>query len=218
MTTQQFRIEELQTLVARALQSGDYHPADSARIRAVPDTRTIRYYTTLGLLSPPAEMRGRTAYYGKLHALQLIAIKRLQAENLTLSDIQQRLAGLTGKRLEGIAKLPDDFWEAAHQYLVNRDSRESVPDEGTNHTAGEQEDFWLTPAALPSVPESAPIDNRQRVAARAAIRLQLAGDVTLTIELPADRQSNISQVDAKSLLASAQPIVKELARQGLLAR
>lgn len=216
MATQPFRIEELQTLVARALGAGDYQPADSARIRAVPDTRTIRYYTTLGLLSPPAEMRGRTAYYGKLHVLQLVAIKRLQADDLTLSDIQQRLVGLTAKRLEAVAKLPDDFWDSAYRIFAAREAKPSTDNQTTNQTASEPQEFWLTPAALPSATDAIPEETRQRAAAHAAIRLQLAGDVTITIELPADRASNLVEFDAPSLLSSAQPIIKELVRQRLL--
>ena len=50
-------IHELVERVGRAL-SGGYQGASSGRIRDVPDLRTTRYYTTLGLLDRPAEMRG----------------------------------------------------------------------------------------------------------------------------------------------------------------
>ncbi len=113
-------MEDLRTLAARALADGDYTPAESARVRAVPDTRTIRYYTTLGLLKPPAEMRGRTAFYNETHVLQIVAIKRLQAGDLSLSDIQRRLAGLPNGRLAALARLPDGFWQAADKYLEKR--------------------------------------------------------------------------------------------------
>ena len=102
-----FLMSELMTLVARALSASDYAPsAVSARVRAVPDTRTIRYYTTLGLISPPAEMRGRVAYYDETHVLQIVAIKQLQAQNQSLSDIQQKLVGLPSNKLQAIANLP----------------------------------------------------------------------------------------------------------------
>src|SRR5262245_45243958 len=71
-------IDELGAQVALAL-SVDYEGPHNSRIREVPDRRTIRYYTTLGLIDRPAEMRGRTALYGRRHLLQLVAIKRLQA-------------------------------------------------------------------------------------------------------------------------------------------
>src|SRR5580765_6596611 len=87
-----FTLNELCTQVALAL-STDYAGAPNDRVRDVPDRRTVRYYTTLGLIDRPAEMRGRTALYGRRHLLQLVAIKRLQANGLSLHEVQQRLLG-----------------------------------------------------------------------------------------------------------------------------
>src|SRR3954468_22885713 len=100
MTTQPslWTIDELGAQVALAL-SVDYDGPPNGRVRDVPDRRTIRYYTTLGLLDRPAEMRGRTALYGRRHLMQLVAIKRLQARGLSLSEVQQRLVGLGGAAL-----------------------------------------------------------------------------------------------------------------------
>jgi DNA-binding transcriptional MerR regulator len=95
-------IQELCDQVARALASG-YAGARDARTREVPDLRTIRYYTTLGLLDRPAEMRGRTALYGRRHLVQLVAIKQLQSLGLSLPQIQQRLAGATDATLAKLA-------------------------------------------------------------------------------------------------------------------
>jgi hypothetical protein len=83
-------LDELSAAVARAL-AVDYDGQPSARVRDVPDRRTIRYYTTLGLIDRPAALRGRTALYGRRHLLQLTAIKRLQAAGLSLAEVQ--LAG-----------------------------------------------------------------------------------------------------------------------------
>ena len=88
-------ISELGAQVALAL-SVDYQGPPNGRVRGVPDLRTIRYYTTLGLLDRAADMRGRTALYGRKHLLQLVAIKRLQARGLGLAEIQQQLVGLPG--------------------------------------------------------------------------------------------------------------------------
>src|SRR5262249_33767362 len=77
-------IDDLSARVAEALSAG-YAGVRSGRVRNVPDCRTIRYYTTLGLLDRPAVMRGRTALYGPRHLLQLVAIKRLQAQGLSLA-------------------------------------------------------------------------------------------------------------------------------------
>src|SRR5882757_9210130 len=98
-------IDELSALVAEALVV-DYPGPPNGRARVVPDQRTIRWYTTIGLLDRPTAMRGRTALYDRRHLLQLVAIKRLQADGHTLADVQQRLVGATDSTLTHIARLP----------------------------------------------------------------------------------------------------------------
>src|SRR5438552_14836888 len=98
-------IDQLGAQTALAL-AVDYAGSPNGRVRDVPDRRTIRYYTTLGLLDRPAEMRGRTALYGRRHLLQLVAIKRLQARGLSLAAIQQELLGLNDASLRRLARLP----------------------------------------------------------------------------------------------------------------
>ena len=97
-------IDALGAAVASALAKG-YDGPPNGRVRDVPDRRTIRYYTTLGLIDRPAEMRGRTAIYGRRHLLQLVAIKKLQARGRSLTEIQQALAGLTDRALARIAEM-----------------------------------------------------------------------------------------------------------------
>ena len=95
-------IQQLCDEVSRALAVG-YAGTPNGRVRDVPDLRTIRYYTTIGLLDRPAEMRGRTALYGPRHLLQLVAIKKLQARGQSLSQIQQAMAGATDTMLRRLA-------------------------------------------------------------------------------------------------------------------
>ncbi len=107
MARQEMRwtFEELCAKVSRALSVG-YEGQASGRVRDVPDPRTIRYYTTLGLIDRPAEMRGRTALYGRRHLLQAVAIKRLQARGFPLARVQEELLGLDPRALERLASLP----------------------------------------------------------------------------------------------------------------
>jgi DNA-binding transcriptional MerR regulator len=99
-------LDELTERVGTALAVG-YHGQPSGRVRDLPDRRAIRWYTTIGLVDRPAAIRGRTAMYGPRHLLQLVAIKRLQAQGRSLVAIQAELAGATDAQLARVAQLPD---------------------------------------------------------------------------------------------------------------
>lgn len=118
-------LHELGQQVEDAL-AANYAGARNGRIRAVPDSRTIRYYTTLGLIDRPAAMRGRTALYSQRHLRQLVAIKQLQARGLSLTEIQQVLTGLPDQELSQLAPLPE---------------RSPIP----SRTAASRATFWRAP-------------------------------------------------------------------------
>lgn len=101
-----YTLDELAELVEAALAGHDYPGAPTGRVRAVPDQRAIRWYTTRGLVDRPAASRGRLALYGRRHLLQLVAIKRRQAQGQPLAQIQAELAGATDDLLAVIAELP----------------------------------------------------------------------------------------------------------------
>ena len=127
-------IAELTDRVAERLR-GHEAPV-SGRVRAVPDQRTIRYYTTLGLLDRPVEMRGRTALYDRRHLVQLIAIKRLQGEGKSLAEIQATLAGAGRRELERIAAIGP-----------------AKPEDQKKIAAAARESFWLEPPSRAPAPE-----------------------------------------------------------------
>ncbi|MFJ2029269.1 MerR family transcriptional regulator [Streptosporangium sp. NPDC087985] len=85
----------------------------NGRVRDVPNERLIRWYSTIGLLDPPSARRGRVALYGRRHLLQLIAIKRRQADGRTIAQIQAELAGADDQALESIAGIPETPAEPA---------------------------------------------------------------------------------------------------------
>ena len=95
-------IEQLREAVTAALGAG-YDGTPNGRVRDIPDERTIRYYTTFGLIDRALEMRGRTALYGRRHLLQLVAIKKLQAQGQALAVVQRNLAGQTDDALARLA-------------------------------------------------------------------------------------------------------------------
>ena len=96
-------LAELTTEVSRLLdQYGLSNAQHDQRVSAVPDVRTIRYYTTLGLLDRPIIEPPRQAKYKMRHVWQLLAIKALQGAQLSLAEVQNRLYGLTEEELKAI--------------------------------------------------------------------------------------------------------------------
>src|SRR6516162_7902692 len=158
----------------------------NGRTREVPDLRTIRYYTTLGLIDRPAAMRGRTALYGRRHLLQLVAIKRLQAKGHTLAELQRQLLGLTDSELAKIARLP-----------AVGDAPESLPQRRS-------ETFWnQPPAPAPTIEDQPSIVEPQS----ALLPLQgvgLGDDVTILL-VPARPLDND---DLEAIRTVAAPLLK----------
>ncbi|MFC9971432.1 MerR family transcriptional regulator [Spirillospora sp. NPDC127200] len=98
-------IGELAERAAAALLAVEPVQANG-RVRDLPNTRLIRWYTTIGLVDPPLARRGRVALYGPRHLLQIVAVKRRQSAGRTIAEIQVELAGATDAMLERIAGLP----------------------------------------------------------------------------------------------------------------
>jgi DNA-binding transcriptional MerR regulator len=69
-------------------------------VTEVPDERMVRYYTAEGLLSAPEGRQGAAAVYGYTHLLQLLVVKRLQAEHLPIKKIREMVEGKSAAELE----------------------------------------------------------------------------------------------------------------------
>lgn len=100
-------IGELAELAAGALTT-DPPLQLSGRVREMPNDRLIRWYVTVGLVDPPLSRAGRIARYGRRHLLQLVAVKRRQAQGCSLAEIQTELLGATDAYLDSVARLPAD--------------------------------------------------------------------------------------------------------------
>lgn len=74
-------------------------PVTDQRIQATPDERTLRYYQTTGLLDRPVRYEGRIARYGRRHLLQVLVVRLLQSEGLSLAQVQTALAGASDAEL-----------------------------------------------------------------------------------------------------------------------
>lgn len=140
MNDELWTLEQLSDRVADLLADG-YQGQSNGRVRELPNGRTIRWYTTIGLVDRPSATRGRVALYGPRHALQLAAIKQLQARGMTLAEVQERLLGISDEDLAGIARtridvIPvpagvdirvDQFWRHQHEQPKNDTVTNVVP-------------------------------------------------------------------------------------------
>jgi DNA-binding transcriptional MerR regulator len=69
-------------------------------VTSVPDERTIRYYLSEGLIQTPEEKQGTASVFSYLNLLQLLTVKRLQAEHLPIRKIRELVAGKSEQELE----------------------------------------------------------------------------------------------------------------------
>ncbi|MHB1559516.1 MAG: MerR family transcriptional regulator [Isosphaeraceae bacterium] len=190
--------------VAEALARG-YYGAASGRVRDVPDRRTIRYYTTLGLVDRPAEMRGRTALYGRRHLLQLVAIKKLQASGRTLVEVQERLAGRTDAELANIG-------ETVPEGMAGSAASASTSESTSPHLARA---FWKeAPEAEQTEvePPSSEADAARTGLAGLWIGLPLREGVTLLLA----PTRTIEARDVAAIEAAAGPLLRVLTRHQLI--
>ncbi|MFI6514029.1 MerR family transcriptional regulator [Spirillospora sp. NPDC050679] len=158
-------IGELAERAAAALLAVEPVQANG-RVRDLPNTRLIRWYTTIGLVDPPLARRGRVALYGPRHLLQIVAVKRRQSAGRTIAEIQVELAGATDAMLERIAGLPASpgapgaaaprpelpaSGTAAERQVPDADESEAVPTdtspasdvrEGESRTDTPRSRFW----------------------------------------------------------------------------
>jgi DNA-binding transcriptional MerR regulator len=184
-TQSMWTIEELTREAERVLRQ-DYWGQPSGQAAELPNLRTVRYYTTLGLLDRPV-MRGRVAYYTRRHLAQLVAIKRLQAEGLTLAEVQQRLYGLPDEALERIARLPESVEPPAVQAPVRRRRR-----------------FWAELPAPSTAPETPAVQTWQVVALAHGVEL------SLLLPEPLDPQA------VAQLQRAARPLLRALSELGVV--
>jgi DNA-binding transcriptional MerR regulator len=93
-----WNLRDLAVLVAAVLDASAVTPINAAA-RTAPSERTIRFYVTKKLVSPP-DGRGTAATYSYRHFLQLLWIKLRQMEGATLISIRKEMQELTGDVLE----------------------------------------------------------------------------------------------------------------------
>ena len=195
--------------------------ARNGQVRDRPDVRTIRYYGTLGLIDPPAEMTGRTARYGGRHLLQVLAVKAVQARGDSLADAQRTLVGASDEELRSTIGPGLPAALAAVPLPLP-----TVTPEGSDDRRAAAHPFWRTaPASPPAAVAAFPVHAHAALGAaspgppagdtgaraRPFVAVPLDAGVTLLIEGAA-----AGAVDTAALRAVAGPLLAYLTEAGLL--
>jgi hypothetical protein len=196
-------LDELTRRVGEALAStSGYAGAPNGRVRDVPDARAIRWYATRGLLDRPG-IRGRTAAYGPRHLLQLVVIKRRQAEGRALAEIQAEVAGATDADLRAIAGVPDALLDGAVPAVAP--SVGAVP-AAEAPPRPPRTRFWAEPAA--------PVDPAPASLRPTGVLTGVPLDSDVILLLGATPDSD----DLAAIHVAARPLLDLLAHRGLRTR
>ncbi len=197
-------LDELVERVAAELGGAGYAGVSSGRVRDVPDLRTIRYYTTLGLVDRPVAVRNRKGLYGRRHLLQLVAIKRLQARGMSLAAIQECLLGITDAALRQLVE--------AQQAAPSRSEASRVKILSTESRA---DAFWKAPATMAAThtAPSAVVDSEPaKTPSGAVLAVHLGDDMVLSL---APRRP-LEQEDLRLMRTAAASLIEMLKLRGLI--
>ncbi len=189
----EYTLDELVTAVASRLTAVGLDRQGNGQVNAFPDRRTLRYYTTLGLMDRPGAVRDRQARYGERHVAQAVAVKRLQASGLTLAAAQSRLAGLPPAEVEAIAAGRDGAATAPGGRRFWAET--AVASDFPPHRA---ENLRHPPSAVPALP----LDG-----ARPLLAVALSADATLLLSAPGP----LTAADIAAIRSAAAALLDQLA-------
>ena len=148
-------------------------------VSEVPDERMVRYYSTEGLISPPEGKQGLSAVYGYSHLLQLLVIKRLQADHLPNRKIKEVVEGKGERELEQLLDIDTALEPRARARNPATEYLETLIKPSMARVAGRRV------AATPGPPPSAPTGFKRawdRVEVEPGLELHIREDYTLPDE------------------------------------
>jgi DNA-binding transcriptional MerR regulator len=175
--------------------------ASDGRVATLPEARTIRYYQSAGLLAPPLRYESRQAVYGFDHLMQLAVIKLLQAQGLSLAQVQRTMAASDAAALENVVA------EALRSRPSPDGTSEVLSSEASGRSDRIDSDALVAPVSSPPLPpvpypmassglldsprppsrvsiplSGLPIAARAQLAPRALISVELVPGILLTID------------------------------------
>jgi DNA-binding transcriptional MerR regulator len=189
-----------------ALLAHNYEGQRNGRVRELPNGRTIRWYTTIGLVDRPVALRGRTALYGPRHLLQLAAVKKLQSAGRTLAEIQKLLLGATDGRLAELAELRQiDITMPRAQVSLDKDFWKKVAH--GRPTAEPDTDDDSVDVAIDGT-----VENDDNTVTKAVHGIRIGDSVTVVLDA-ATRAPDPDELAA--IESAAAPLLELLGRMGL---
>lgn len=195
-----WNLRDLATLSGAVLESSGVRPINAAA-SVLPSERTIRFYVTRGLVTPP-DGRGTAAIYTYRHLLQVLAIKLRQMEGGTLEAISQELTGMTGDVLERrVAAALGQGLPAPHQLPL---TAEETPPRGRAGRA-------LRPmSAVPEADENQPAGGRwSRIVVSKGVELHVRDDHPLgRLEARQEEIADAVRLAVARVLSHARPGVE----------
>lgn len=136
-------LDDLSSACRILAQHLNLHDDENRRVQWDLHPRVIRYYTTLGLLDRALERRGKYMLYGARHLFQLLAIKKLQSQGLSLAQVQARLLGANDQEMAEFLEMPGGWLELVQEHQLQPPPPNPPP-------RPERTDFWMQPAPKPT--------------------------------------------------------------------
>jgi len=146
-------------------------------VTELPDERTVRYYLAEGLIPPAEEKQGTASVFGFRHLLQLLVVKKLQAEGLPIRAIRELVTGKTERQLErllgveqGQASGPAARGEALGylESLLRKSPSAPLP------SAAPPQARQMSPPPPPASPSAAPRETWARVELEPGLELHVS--------------------------------------------
>ena len=134
-------VAELAQEAARILAESGVAQQARGTVTELPDERTVRYYLAEGLIPPAEEKQGTASVFGYRHLLQLLVVKKLQAEHLPIRAIKDLVTGKTERQLEK---------------LLGAEQERAPGSPGREEALGYLESLLKKGAPSPAPPPSAP--------------------------------------------------------------
>jgi DNA-binding transcriptional MerR regulator len=187
---------------------------EKGTVTAIPDERTVRYYLSEGLIPQANEKKGTSTLFGYIHLLALLAIKKLQAENLPIKKIREIIENKNERELEkllggnGPAGDKNEAQAYLETLLLSKPSQTYPMPAAPPPAAQQMQLFSSTRSAAPAVQSPAP----QHAAPSASwSRFEIAPGVELHVS--SDLTAPADDGEVKGILGKIEKVIRSFIKK-----